>query len=278
MTNIHSTAQVHPKARMGEGVTIGSYTIIGENVTIGKNTKISHHVSILGRTTLGENNDIFPYVSIGTAPQDVSFKGEPTQLVIGNNNIFREFVTINLGTRKEHGRTQIGDNNFLMAYCHVAHDCVLGNHIVAGNAMQLGGHVRIHNYAALGGMVGIHHFVTVGQYSFIAGAARVIRDIPPYMIAEGHPTRVRGLNVIGLERHGFSAEKIKALRDAHKLIWHSAHTKAEAVKLLEKKKPTPEVKVLIRFMQQMQAGHQARASEAFRKIPARPDRNAEVST
>lgn len=274
MTNIHPTAQVHSKAQIAEGVTIGPYTIVDEHVTIGKNTKLSHHVTVTGRTTLGENNNIFPYAVIGTAPQDITFKGEPTQLVMGDNNTIREFVTINLGTNKEHGRTQIGNHNLFMAYCHIAHDCVLGNHIIVANGLQLGGHVRIYDYAAFGGQVGIHHFVTVGQYSFVGGMARVIQDVPPFMIMEGHPARVRGLNVIGLERHGFSEEQIKALKEAYKIIWHSSHTQAEALKILEGRDQTPEVKTLVQFLQQMQAGPQARASEAFRKIPARPVRNA----
>lgn len=209
MSQIHHTAQVHPKAQIAEGVAIGPYTIIGENVSLGKNTCISQHVTIDGHTTLGENNTVFPYAVLGTAPQDITYRNEPTQLVMGDNNTIREFVTVNRGTYKEQGQTRLGSHNLLMAYCHIAHDCVLGNHIIMANGVQLGGHVRIHDFAAFGGLVAVHHFVTVGQYAFVGGLARVIHDVPPYTIVEGHPARVRALNVIGLERHGFSARKSK---------------------------------------------------------------------
>lgn len=266
MSNIHPTAVVSAHARIAPDVEIGAYAIIGDNVSVGSGTKIGSHASIVGHTAIGKNNNIFPYVAIGFAPQDLTYKGEPTRVTIGDNNTIREFVTINLGAVKGESQTVIGNNNFIMAYCHIAHDCILEDNIIMANGGQLGGHVKVEKYASFGGLVGVHHFATIGQHSFVGGMARVVRDVPPYMIAEGHPARVRTVNIVGLERRGFSSEVIKSIKDAYKLIWRSDHTPVQAIKILERRKENQqEIINLIQFLKGMQEGKQGRAREALRK-------------
>jgi UDP-N-acetylglucosamine acyltransferase len=275
MPNIHPTAIVDKCAEIDNDVVVGAYAIIsvpqGCGIKIASGTKIGHHCYITGYTRIGKNNNLFPFCSIGTAAQDISYKDEPTELLIGDNNIFREFVTINTGTAKEEKKTIVGNNNFLMAYAHIGHDSVLGNNIIMANAVQLGGHVRIGNFAALGGLVGVHHFVTIGEHAFVAGAARVIQDIPPYVIAEGHPAKVRAINVIGLERRGFSKETITSLENAYKLIWRSKLTSSQAFQeLLSMKERLPEEVVnLVNFLQNTQNGRFGRYRESLRKVPVR---------
>ena len=243
MPTIHPTAQVSSKAKIADNVEIGAYSVIGDDVTIGSGCKINNHCTILGPSTIGENNLFFPYAAIGTAPQDISYTDEPTKLKIGNNNVFREFVTVNRATLKEFGQTLIGNNCFLMAYSHIAHDCILGDNVIIANGVQLGGHVRLGNYASLGGLAGVHHFVTIGEHSFIAGMARVLKDIPPFMMADGRPARVRAVNTIGLGRRGFSTEQVRAIKETHKLIWRSEYTTIQALKILEENITTPPEKL-----------------------------------
>ncbi|MCK4908784.1 MAG: acyl-ACP--UDP-N-acetylglucosamine O-acyltransferase [Planctomycetes bacterium] len=288
MSVIHPTAQVSPKARIADDVEVGAFALIGDDVQIGRGCQVQHHSTVEGQTTLGENNIVYPYASVGSAPQDISYKNEPTRLRIGNNNVFREFVTINRATLKEKSETVIGNNCFFMAYAHVAHDCFLGDNIVIANGVQLGGHVRLGNYAALGGLAGVHHFVSIGEYAFIAGMARVLKDIPPFMMADGRPARVRAVNTIGLGRRGFSNEQVKAIKESHKLIWRSDYTTGQALNILEEQinnsgddlpPDTPkiphiesakeEIRKLIDFIRHMERGQQGRGLEAHRKIPAR---------
>lgn len=265
MTDIHPTALVSPRAELAADVQVGPYTVITENVRIGEGTVINHHVTITGQTTIGKANLISSYAAIGFPPQDLTYKNDPTRLVIGDHNIIREFTTLNIGTVKGGGITTIGNHNFLMAYSHIAHDCVLEDYIIMANGVQLGGHCKVENYASLGGLAGAHHFVTIGQHSFVGGLAKVIRDVPPYMIAEGHPARVRTVNTIGLERRNFPPKTIKALKDAYKLIWRSNYTIAQSFKLLEKRYPElPEINALIQSFRQMSKGKQGRAREALR--------------
>ena len=271
MTNIHPTAIIDKSAEIDQSVTIGPYTTIGSDVKIASGNVIGPYCHIPGHTTIGRDNKFLAYCSVGTPPQDIGYKNEPTSLTIGDNNTFKEFVTLNRGTMKDRQETLIGNNNYLMAYAHVGHDSVLGNNIIMANAVQVGGHVHIEDYAALGGMVGVHHLVTIGAHAFIGGIARVIQDVPPYMIAEGHPAKVRALNVIGLARRGFSEEVITALEAAYKLIWRGKLTTAEAFQKLlsSENKPCKEVQYLIKFLQNTRDGKHGRYRESLRKVPAR---------
>lgn len=266
MPKIHPTALVSPGAELADDVEIAAYAIIGGNVKVNSGTTIGAYTCIAGQTTIGQNNKISPYVSIGQPPQDITYKGEPTKVIIGDNNTLREFVTINLGTVKGENQTLIGNNNFIMAYCHIAHDCILEDNIIMANAVQLGGHVKVERYASFGGLAGAHHFVTIGQHSFVGGLRKITQDVPPFMIVDGQPARVRGVNVVGLERRGFTDEAIRALKSAYKLLWQSENTPIQAIKIMEKhKKITPEVAVLIQFLKDVRQGKQGRYREAIRK-------------
>jgi len=265
MTNIHPTAIVSPKAQIATDVEIGACAVIEDNVKIGSGTKIWPHAIITGHSTIGKNNKIYPFVSIGLPPQDLSYKGEPTEVIIGDNNTFRECVTVNLGAVKGESRTVIGNNNFIMAYSHIAHDCILEDNIVMANGVQLAGHVKVEKFVTFSGLAGAHHFATIGQSAFVGGVSRVVQDVPPYMMVQGNPTKVRAVNLVGIERRGFSPEAIKAIRNAYKLIWHSKNTPSQAIKMLEKKDNLPEVAILVEALRAMQKGVEGRAREALRK-------------
>jgi len=230
VTNIHPTAIVQPGAKIGDGTVIGPYTIIGSEVVIGSHNRIGPHVVIDGKTTIGDGNLIYPFVSIGYPPQDVSYAGEPTQVIIGSNNTIREGVTIHRGTAKGTGCTRIGNNTYLMAWSHVAHDCVIGNHVIMANGAVLGGHVIIGDHAVLGGLVAVHQFVRIGEYAFIGGKSAISMDVPPYMLVAGErTTKIYGPNRVGLKRKGFSDETIQALKKAYKILFRSKLPLATAI-------------------------------------------------
>ena len=253
--NIHPTAVVHPKAAIAEGAAIGPYSVIGEQVSIGKDTRIGSHVLIEGWTTIGERNHIFPFSSIGTPPQDIGYKNEETYLVIGNDNIIRECATIHRATTKENRKTVIGDKNFLMAYSHVAHDCVLGNNIIMANSVALGGHIIIEDYAIVGGIAAVHQFVKIGKYALIGGLTGVSQDIPPYVSAAGSRAKLYGLNLVGLKRRGISDETIKVLKKAYKIIFRSGLTLEAALnKVTEEFPDAAEVNHLVQFVQDSKRG------------------------
>ncbi len=233
--NIHSSAVVHPKAEIDPSVEVGPYAIVEKDVKIGKGTKVMAHVVITGRTEIGEECAFFPFASVGMAPQDLKYKGEPTKLIIGNGNTFREYVTLHRGTEEGRGQTRIGDHNFFMAYVHVAHDCVIGDHIIMANAATLGGHIVIGNHAILGGLVGVHQFVEVGAHAMIGGGAIVTQDVPPFVSVAGNRAKLYGLNLIGLKRHGFSLKRIEALKGAYKLLFRSGLVLKDAAKQAREK-------------------------------------------
>ncbi len=266
MPDIHPTAIVHPKARLADHCRIGPYCVIGEGATIGEGTELGHGCHVAGRVVIGRNNSIHPYCIFGTPPQDVSYKGEIFDVEIGDDNIFREFCTVNMGTAKDRGITRIGSNNYLMSYVHVGHDCEIGNNVVLINNVGLSGHSHIEDNAILSGLTGVHHYVTVGRHAFIGGMSRIIHDAPPYMIVEGNPSRVHRVNIIGLQRHGFSLESIEALKIAHRILYRSKLTRAEAFRILEGREggPTPEVRYLIDFLKRQMSGRQGRYREVFR--------------
>lgn len=253
--NIHPTAVVHPKAQIAEGVEIGPYSVIGEHVTIGRDTKVGSHVLIEGWTTIGERNHIFSFSSIGTPPQDIGYRNEQTELIIGNDNVIRECATIHRATTKEDRKTVIGDRNFLMAYSHVAHDCKLGNNIIMANSVALGGHIIIEDHAILGGIVAVHQFVRIGAYAIIGGQSAVSQDIPPYVSAAGNRAKLYGLNIVGLKRKGFSDEVINTLKKAYKIIFRSGLTQDEALmKAMDEFPDSVEVRHMVEFIRNSRRG------------------------
>jgi UDP-N-acetylglucosamine acyltransferase len=252
---IHPTAIVHPKAELDEGVEIGPYSIITDSVQIGKDTKISSHVNIEGITELGKSCEVYPFTSIGTPPQDLKYKGEKSKVIIGDNNTIREFVTINRASSHGIGETRIGNNNFLMAYCHIAHDCIIWNNVVMANAATLAGHIEIEDFAVIGGMVAIHQFVRVGAFSFVGGASAVSKDIPPYLMAVGNRVKLFGLNTTGLKRNNFSEAAIDKLKKAYKIIFRSGMTLKNALeKVRVEITDSKEVNNLVDFIQGSERG------------------------
>ena len=222
-TRIHPTAVIAPGAELGLDVEIGPHSVVGPSVEIGDRTRIGPQVVIDGRTKIGQDNLVVGQASLGGTPQDLSYQGEPTELWIGDRNTIREFVTINRGTVKGGGTTRIGSDCLLMACCHVAHDCELADRIIMGNNVLLAGHVKVEEQSNISGGAAAHHFVTIGAYCYVGGMTRMVQDVPPYMILEGHPSRVRGVNVIGLQRGGFSEAEIDELRRAFRRIWRSGN-------------------------------------------------------
>ncbi len=230
---IDDRAIIHPSAKIAQGVTIGPGTIIGADVDIGEHTWIGPHVVINGPTTIGKNNKIFQFASIGDEPQDMTYKGEPTRLEIGDDNVIREYCMISRGTVKGGGVTRIGNSNFLMAHAHIGHDCFLGDQIIMINYAALSGHVIVDNYAIIGGYAAVHQFCHVGAYAFIARATYVTKDVLPYVMIAGHASAACGINTVGLRRRGFSSEAIDSLRRAYKIIFRKGFTVQQAVSELE---------------------------------------------
>jgi len=252
---IHKTAIIDAKAELDSGVDVGPYCIIGEHVKIGKDTKLSAQVVIDGWTQIGEGCRIFQFTSIGTIPQDLKYKGEKSWVILGNNNVIREFVTINRGSAQSEMKTTIGDNNFFMAYSHVAHDCKIGNHVILANAATLAGHIEIEDYAIVGGLVGVHQFVRLGCHCIIGGGSGVNQDIPPYMMANGQRAKLYGLNTVGLKRHNFSNEAISILKKAYRIIFRSGLTVKRALDQIQAEiNNSPEVDHLTSFIKSSERG------------------------
>ncbi len=252
---IHPAAVVSPDAKIGEGTEIGPYSIIGPDVTIGKNTIIGPHAVIERHTDIGDRCRIFQFASIGGDPQDLKFKGEKTRVIIGNNNIIREYVTINRSTTADIGVTMIGDNNLIMAYCHVAHNCRLGNNIVMSSGAMLAGHIHIEDFAIIGGMSGIHQFTRIGRHAFIGGASAVAKDVPPFVIAAGNHAKPYGLNLVGLTRRGFKEETLSALKQAYKLLYRSSLLLSEALDKIRSEVPDlPEIRQFVEFIEKSERG------------------------
>jgi UDP-N-acetylglucosamine acyltransferase len=228
MAAIHPTAIVDPKAELDATVTVGPYTLIGPHVKVGAGTTIAGHVVLEGHTTIGRDNRIWQFASIGAANQDKKYQGEPTELVIGDRNVIREFTTLQVGTVQDKGRTTIGSDNWIMAYVHVAHDCVVGNNTTMANNTTLAGHIELGDWVTVGGLVGIHQFVKVGAHVMVGFGSAVSQDVPPFMLVDGNPLAVRGVNVIGLRRRDFSPERIAAVRQMHKLLYREGRTLEDA--------------------------------------------------
>ena len=251
---VHETASVHPKARLGEGTTVGPYASIGPHVVIGRDCRVGASCVIEGWTEIGDQTEIFPFSSIGLPPQDLKFKGERTRLVIGRNNVFREFVTIHRGTAGGGGVTTIGHHNLFMAYVHVAHDCHVGSHSIFGNNATLGGHVEVEDYATVSAGSGVHQFCRVGQHAFIGGYTVVTRDALPYARTVGNRARIYGVNTIGLVRRGFSTDLIDKLKRAYRHLLQ--HNTSRALELIERDDAlqAPEVRYLVNFITSAKRG------------------------
>ena len=247
---IHPTAVVDPRAKLGANVAVGPYTVIDGDVEIGDGTTIGAHNVLTGHTRIGRDNRIFHFCSIGEANQDKKYKGEPTRLTIGDRNTIREYCSLNRGTVQDTGVTRIGDDNWLMAYCHVAHDCVVGNNTVFANHATLGGHVEVGDWAVLGGFVGVHQFVKVGAHVMAGVASVILQDVPPYVTVAGQPCAPHGINSEGLKRRGFSPEAIAAIKRAYRTLYRSGLGLAEARAELEAQaREAPEVRPLFEFLQ-----------------------------
>lgn len=246
---IDSRALIDPAAELDADVSVGPFSIVGPGVQIGAGTVVGSHVVLKGPTRIGKNNRIFQFSSVGEDCQDKKYAGEPTRLEIGDRNVIREFTTIHRGTVQDKGVTSIGNDNLFMAYTHVAHDCVVGNGVIMANAASLAGHVHVNDYAILGGFSLVHQFCKIGKYSFSAMGSVISRDIPPYVIVGGSPTEPHGINAVGLERRGFSADAIREIRRAYKVIYKSNHKLDEAIALLtDMATRTPELACMVEFL------------------------------
>lgn len=249
LIKIHPTAIVDSKAQLASDVEIGPYSIIGPNVQIDSGTKVGPHVVVSGHTSIGKNNQIFQFSSLGAAPQDKKYNNEPTKLEIGDNNTIREFCTFNLGTVQDKGTTVIGSNNWIMAYVHVAHDCHIANNTILANNSSLAGHVDVHDYAILGGFTLIHQFCKVGSHVITAVGSVVFKDIPPYVTAAGYDAKPHGINSEGLKRRGFTPENITAIKRAYKTLYRQSLTLEEAKTVLSSQAlDHQELKVMLDFL------------------------------
>jgi len=247
-TRIHPTAIVDPAAHIGEGCEIGPYCIVGPDVELGPDCWLQHHVSLNGPSKVGRGNRFFSFSSIGQKTQDLKYVGEPTHLVVGDGNTFREFVTVHRGTAPG-STTRIGHGGNFLAYVHIAHDCTVGDDVIFSNNGTLAGHVEVGDHAVIGGLTAIHQFCRIGAYALTGGCSKIVQDVPPYMIADGNPAKVRSYNRVALERHGFSEETHRAIKDAYRLIYRSALNLQQAVEQIRSDLPeSPEVARLIAFV------------------------------
>ena len=249
MTNIHPTAIIDKGAELAEGVSVGAYCVVGKNVKLGKNVVLHSHVVVDGHTTIGENTKVFPFTSLGLAPQDLKYKGEPSTLVIGKNNIIRENVTMNPGTEGDKMFTRVGDNCLFMVGSHVAHDCIVGNNVILANNATLAGHVEVGDFAVIGGLSAIHQFVRIGKHAMIGGMSGIENDVIPYGQATGERANLVGLNLVGLKRRGFERQDINTLRSAYRLLFSPEGTLAERMNDADERfKENDVVKEIIEFI------------------------------
>jgi len=226
---IHPTAIIHPSAQLADGVEVGAYSVIGADVSIGQASRIGSHVVIDGPTRIGAENQIYQFASVGAAPQDKKFNGEPTELIIGDRNVIRECCTLNRGTAQDKGKTVIGDDNWIMAYVHIAHDCIIGNNTIFANSATLAGHVEIRDWVILGGFTLVHQFCTVGEHAFTGMGSAIAKDVPPYAMVTGTPAEPRSINMEGLKRRGYSTEAIHRIKEAHRILYRHNLTTLEAL-------------------------------------------------
>lgn len=246
--SIHSTAVIDPRAQIGADCEIGPYCVVGPDVVLGDRSWLQHHVSLNGPSRFGAGNKFFAFCSIGQRTQDLKYSGEPTYLEVGDDNTFREFVTVNRGTSPE-AKTIIGSRNNFLAYCHIAHDCVVGNDVIFSNNGTLAGHVTVEDFVVLGGFTAVHQFTRIGRYAMTGGCSKIVQDVPPYMIADGNPARVRGINKTGLERQGFTPEMRRDLNQAYRILYRSDLNVAQAVEQIRSDlAESPELEHLLWFV------------------------------
>src|SRR5688572_14628053 len=255
MSSIHHTALIDRQAEIDSDVEIGAYSVIGAGVRIGKQTRVASHVVIEGRTSIGQGNTIYQFATIGSRPQDLKYRGEASELIIGNHNTIREYVSLNPGTAGGGMVTRVGDRNLLMMHCHIAHDCLIGSHNIIANGATLGGHVMVQDYVIVGGLVGIHQFARIGSGAILGAGSMVSKDVPPFCNATGDRARLRGLNLEGLKRRGFTTTAIDALKKAYRIIFQSKlKTKDALEKVRREVSPTAEIDILLAFIAQSQRG------------------------
>lgn len=259
---IHPTAVVHPTAELGSDVHIDAYAVIRENTVLHDGCRVDSFAVVGPNTWLGRDTRVYHHAAVGSDPQDLSYAGEETYLVMGDGNRIREFVTINRGTKKGDGYTRIGSGNLFMACAHVAHDCLIGDHVVLANNVLLAGHVTIEDGAIVNGAAGVQQFSTIGKLSYVGGLTRIVHDVPPYMIVEGNPSKVRKVNTVGLQRHGYTDEQIASLREAHRRLYRSRRPRSEILQELESDPDAAaEVTELCRFLRRVEQGHRGRSRE-----------------
>ncbi len=269
-TVVHSTATVHPKAHLEPGVRVGPYSVINAGVVLGKNTVVDAHVFIDGLIEIGKDCRFFAFSAVGTDPQDVGYSQEPTRVKIGDRNLFREFITINRGTTKDLGITTIGNDNYLMAYSHVAHDCTMGNNIVFMNGVTLAGHCTVDDYAQISAFTGVHQFCRIGKYAYVGGYSIITQDVLPYCkVAGGRPPLIYGPNAIGLRRSGFSRERIKIVKDMFRLLFNSDLNTTQAVDRITQEFPaSPDRDEVLTFIQKSKRGILKKLSDEWKKDSA----------
>jgi UDP-N-acetylglucosamine acyltransferase len=250
---IHPTAIISPQAKLGIDLDIGPYCVIDANVELGDGCRLHNHVTISGPTKIGKNNIFFPYATIGSQSQDLKYALEPTFCEIGDDNTFREFCSVNRGTLPG-SVTKIGNHNHFLSYVHIAHDCVVGNHVIFSNNGTLAGHVTVEDYVILGGFTAVHQFCRIGCHAITGGCTKVVQDVAPYVLVDGNPARARGLNLVGLQRHGFSEEELRALKEAYKTLYRRKLNRAQAVEELEATTTDPHVAHMAQFIKESQRG------------------------
>ncbi|MEY2530779.1 MAG: UDP-N-acetylglucosamine acyltransferase [Verrucomicrobiota bacterium] len=251
---IHPTAIVDPGAEIGPETVIGPYCVIGAQVVLGANSWLQNHVTLAGPTRTGPGNKFYAYCSIGQQTQDLKYKGEPTHLEIGDENTFREFVTVNRSTTSE-GKTRIGSRGNFLAYSHIGHDCTVGDEVVFSNNGTLAGHVEVGDNAVMGGLTAVHQFCRIGRFAITGGCSKIVQDVPPFMIADGNPAEIRGVNLIGLERKGYSAEKVKSIKEAFRLLFRSKYNTRQAIEAIRKElPPSEEINQIIEFIEKTERG------------------------
>lgn len=255
MSQIHQTAVIADGAELHPSVEVGPYAVVGPHVKIGEGTRIGPHAVVEGRTRIGRDNRIFQFASVGAIPQDLKYAGEPTELVIGDGNQFREFTTVHLGTVGGGGVTRIGNRNLFMANSHVAHDCVIGDGCVMANSVALAGHVEVDSHVILGGLSAIHQFTRIGAYAFVSGGAMVAMDVPPYCTVQGDRAELAGLNTVGLSRHGFTTEQVRRVKDAYRILFRAKLGLNEALsKVRAQFGGEPEIERLLTFIESSKRG------------------------
>lgn len=279
MPRISSLAEVDPRAELAEDVYVGPFCLVGPHVRLDAGCRLDSHVVITGHTTIGRNNRFFPNCVIGCEPQDYSYSGSPTRLEIGHDNIFREGATVHRGAEKEDHATRIGNQNFLMANCHVAHNCVLHNQVVLVNGALLGGHVHVEDHAIISGNTVVHHFTTIGTSAFVSGGSRVTHDLPPYMLASGSDMKVVTINAVGCKRRGISDATIRLLKQAHRKMYREVKSLQVVREEFENDLGNPafwppELRTLLDFVERQASGRNGRSGEARRDTPSLPERKA----